>query len=178
MSRKFKVDELLAAPEVSDDERSEYQALLRQPAATIDDLLAWFEAKGFQVSRGAVWKHRKNFEETLNDVRQSAEMARAFAQVAKEAGVTGMNDAIMGRFQQLQMQWAFAQLDGGELSPEDMERFAKSMNQAAAAAERNENLRERFDAAMRAIQEKTEHREGKRAITDEDIAQVRKAVFG
>jgi len=176
MSRKFKVDELLA--ELSDDQVAEYEALLRQPASTIDDLLEWFGGHGCKISRGAVWKHRKNFDQTLEDVRQSAEMARAFAQVARESGVTDMNDAIIGRFQQLQMQWAFGQLDGGELDAEDLERFAKSMNQAATAAERNENLRDRFEAAMKAVQAKAEQREGKRAITDDDIAEVRKAVFG
>jgi hypothetical protein len=176
MSRKYKVDELLA--ELTAEEVEEYKAILRQPAATIDDLMEWFAGKDCKVSRGAVWKHRRNYQDVLDGVKQSAELARAFGQVVRETGVTGMNDAIMGRFQQLQMEWAFTQLDGGALSPEDLERFAKSMNQAASAAQRNEDLRERFESAMKAIQARAEGRAGKSAITDDDIAEVRKAVFG
>ena len=172
MSKPFKVDELLSEVEYRD-----YETFLKsRPAPTVDECFAWIIERGYKVGRTAVWKHKKDFEQTLNDVRQASEMAKAFTSVAKESGVTGMNDAIMAKFQQLQMQWAFGQLNGGDLPPEDMERFAKSMNQAASAAQRNQDLRERFDEAMKAIQTKSEKKGG--AISAEDIAEVRKAVFG
>jgi hypothetical protein len=176
MSRHFKIDEVLSG--AGDELRAEYDALIRKPATTIDDLLEWLGERGFKVSRGAVWKHKKNFEDTLADVRQAAEMARAFTAVVKESGVAGMNDAIMAKFQQLQMQWAFAQVNGGELTPEDMERFAKSMNQAASAAQRNEDLRSKFNEAMKAIQTKANGAAGNGKITDEDIQEAGRKIFG
>jgi hypothetical protein len=173
MARHFKIRDLL-----QDADRTAYEEFLRGvPQPTIDDGVEWLAARGYEVSRKAVWSHRKNFEEVLNGVRQSAEVAKAFTQVAKESGVSGMNDAILARFQQLQMEWAFAQLNGGELTPEDMERFAKSMNQAASAAQRNEDLRKKFDEAMQLLQSRSDKKsDGK--ITAEDVAEVRRAIFG
>jgi len=173
MSRHWKVED-----ELNELEHREYLAFLgRSPRPTVDEAYDWLAEKGYKIGRTAVWKHKKNFEQTLSDVKQAAEMARAFSQVAKESGVTGMNDAIIAKFQQLQMQWAFGQLNGGDLTPEDMERFAKSMNHMASAQKKNEELRQRFDEAMKTIQLAIEKR-GDGKISAADIAEARRNIFG
>ena len=140
MSRKYKVDELLA--ELSDAEVEEYRALLRQPAATIDDLMQWLFDRGCKVSRGAVWKHRRNEQELLDGVRRSAEMARAFAEVAREGGVETLGEASLARFQQL-MTEKLLQLDVEEgLDAKELMQLSAAMNSAA-------NTRQRIDAVKR-----------------------------
>lgn len=176
MSRHFKIQDTL-----NELEFHEYSALLKRlPPPTVDECLEWLIAKGYKVSRTAVWTHKKNFDQSLDSLRASAEMAKTFSQVAKESGLVGMTDATLQRVTQLQMEWAFSQANGGDLTAEDLERFAKSMNQLISAAQRNEDLRKRFDDAIKVLQAKTETAAAgaKGGISDADIAEARKAIFG
>ncbi len=141
MSRKYKVDELLAAPEVSDAERQEYQALLRQPAATIDDLLGWFEDKGFAISRGAVWKHRRNFEEQTASLRRSAEMARAFVDVAKTESVESISDAALFRLSQVLMEQSMLLDAEGDINPKDLVNMTKAIRNLIGGKREVEDLK-------------------------------------
>jgi hypothetical protein len=107
---------------LSEEHRAAYEELLRQPGTTIDDLWEWLSEHGYTIGRSSVARHRKNFDEVLNGVRQSAELARAFGDVAKEGGVAGLSEASLGRFQQLLMEKLFSMdadgeegLDSGEL---------------------------------------------------------------
>lgn len=137
MSRKFKVDEVLA--DLGPKERDAYQALLRQPASTVDDALKWLAEHGCQVSRGAVWKHRRNYQDVLDGVRRSAEMARAFAAVAREGGVETLGEASLARFQQLMTEKLMRLDSEGELDAKELAMLSQAMNSAA-------NTRQRIDA--------------------------------
>lgn len=172
MSRKYKADELLA--ELTTPEVEEYQAILRQPAATIDDLLEWFADKGCKISRGAVWKHRRNFEEQTESLRRSAEMARAFVDVAKDESIESISDAALFRLSQVLMEQSMLLDAEGDIDPKDLVNMTKAIRNLIGGKKDIEDLRERFDKATKAMQNKA----GKSAITDEDIDEVRKKVFG
>src|SRR4051812_42839069 len=104
MPRPSKILSLLKPGEVA-----AYEEFLRVGQPSIDDGVTWLaEHFGIDVSRKAVWTHKRDFEEMLKGVKAAAEMSRAYAAVAKEAGVTGGNDTLIHRVQQLQMEWAFA----------------------------------------------------------------------
>jgi|GEM_PF-4422089 len=142
MSRKYKVDEVLA--ELSVDERAEYDALSRQPASTIDDLMQWLFDHDCKVSRGAVWKHRRNFQDTLDGVRKSAELARAFADVAREGGIESLGEASLARFQQLMTEKLLRMNEDEELDASELMKLSIAMNSAASTRQRIESVKAEY----------------------------------
>jgi hypothetical protein len=147
MSRKYRVDQVLS--ELSDDERVAYQAMLRQPATTLDDLLQWLDERGCRISRGAVWKHRRNFSETLEGVRRSAELARAFADVAREGGVESLGEASLARFQQLMTEKLLSLDASGDLPAKELLQLSMAMHSAAGTRQRIERIKAEFEQRRR-----------------------------
>lgn len=176
MGRKYKIDELLA--ELSAEERAAYEALLRQPATTIDDLLQWFAARNLRVSRGAAHNHRKSFSEILDGVRRSAELSRAFVQVARESGTETLADANLARFQQLLTEKLMS-LDADEtLDATELRQLAAAMNNAALGAQRVAELKrqheEQKQAAIEAAQQAASAGKGSDAV----VAALKRALLG
>ena len=68
--------------------KAELDRRLSEGKLTLDGLLAELEESGVTVSRSALGRYRKGFEETAAKLRESREVARAFA---KELG-TGPED--------------------------------------------------------------------------------------
>ncbi|MDR1656144.1 MAG: DUF3486 family protein [Deltaproteobacteria bacterium] len=77
MSRHSSIE--LLSPEV----RSELDKKLAAGQLTLDQLIANLEDQGVAVSRSALGRYRKNFEDTAAKLRESREVATAFA---KELG--------------------------------------------------------------------------------------------
>jgi hypothetical protein len=170
MAQHFKISDTL-----SSEHRQEFEALARDPKTTIDGLLEWLSAHGYQIGRSSVGRWKKDFNQTLQDVKTTAEMASALGSAVRQGGMSQLNDAILGRVQQLQLQWALSQLDGGDLTPEDLERIGKALNHTTQAAQRNEDLRETVSAQMAKLETKVKTGG---VITAADLADARKAVFG
>ena len=169
--RHYKLDSLL-----SPEDRPAYEALLRQPATTVDEAFAWLEERGVEVSRSAVHRHKRTFEETLSGVRRSAEMAQSFAQVARESGVEGMTEAALARFSQLLME-KLMQIDGdADIDAGELLKLAMSIRQQVGSArDLRKSLAEKFEKEM------AKTGEGKKAeeiFTPERIADARRRIFG
>lgn len=146
MSRKYRVDQVLA--DLSPTDVDDYQAMLRQPATTIDNLLDWLDERGFSVSRGAVWKHRRNFDEQTESLRRSAEMARAFVDVAKTESIESISDAALFRMSQVLMEQSM-QLDAeGDLNPKDLVNMTKAIRNLIGGKREVEDLRDRQREAL------------------------------
>lgn len=174
MSRKYKVDEILA--ELTADEVDEYRAVLRQPAATIDDLMEWFAGKGCRVSRGAVWKHRRNYQDVLDGVRRSAEMARAFADVARTGGVEALGEASLARFQQL-MTEKLLQMDAeSELDAKELCQLSMAMNAAANTRQRIEAVKVEYDRRQAEALAKAEKLAGSGASGTDVVDTIKRAL--
>lgn len=174
MSRKYRVDELLA--ELSAAEVEEYQAILRQPASTIDDLMEWFAGKGCSVSRGAVWKHRRNYQDVLDGVRRSAEMARAFADVARTGGVEALGEASLARFQQL-MTEKLLQMDADEeLDAKELLQLSAAMNAAANTRQRIEAVKVDFEKRQQEAIAKAEQLAKTGASSGDVVATIKQAL--
>ena len=174
MSRKFKVDELLA--ELSDAERVEYEELSRRPAATIDDLLTWFAEKDCRISRGAVWKHRRNYQDMLDGVRRSAEMARAFADVAREGGVETLGEASLARFQQLMTEKLLRMDADGELDAKELMQISQAMNSAANTRQRIEAVKVEMQQRQQEAIEKAQQAAAAGGSATDVVATIKRAL--
>src|SRR6476646_1931033 len=64
--RHFKIDERL-----STDDRAAYEALMLDPRQTVDSLQAWLRSRGYEISRGAVQRHRRHFEKDVKEIRKT-----------------------------------------------------------------------------------------------------------
>jgi hypothetical protein len=166
----YKIDELLT----EESERAEYEQLARQPGTTIDDLWEWLRGKGFSIARSSVARHKRSFDELSASVRRSSETAAAFASVAKDAGIAGLADASLGRFQQLLMEKLFQMDSEEELSAGDLMKLSMALKTAVGAKNAIMDLQSKFDAVMA---EKTSKRTDG-TISAEDITDARKRIFG
>lgn len=79
--RPFKVDLALRPAD-----RADYEALLADPRTTGGDALAWLVARGYALTRVAVYRHRRHFLRGLDDVRHWAGVARHAADAARVHG--------------------------------------------------------------------------------------------
>lgn len=148
MSRKYATDIAMAG--MNDAEKAEYTAILRSPAATINDCMGWLHEHGYQISRGAVWKHRRNFQETLESVRQTAELTRAFVGVAREYGAESFGEANLTRLQQVIGEKLMRINLDDEIDSKELVQLSMAMNSAANAKQRIEAVK--ADMAKRQVE--------------------------
>jgi hypothetical protein len=148
MARHFKVAEFLDS--LAPESRGEYEGLVRRAGTTIEDLHGWLLDHGYQGGRTSVFTHRRSFEETLNGLRRSAELAKSFAEVARESGIGGVSDAALMRMQQVLMEQAFALDSGGELDPLDLQRMAGAISKVVEGSRHVAALRKEFDEQKKA----------------------------
>jgi len=172
MSRHFKVDEFLQTK--TPEERAEYDAIARDARTTVDAAQAWLVEHGYDGSRHSTANHKKSFDEVLKGVRRSAEMASSFGQVLREGGTEHINEAVLGRFQQLLM-GKLMEMEAEDADTGDLLKLAMSVRQTIGSAkDLRKMLAEKFEQEMTAeAQKRTD-----RTITPEQIADARKRIFG
>jgi hypothetical protein len=90
----YKVDETLRP-----EHRDVYLAMIRHPATRLDDAHAWLLARGYQLSRSAVARHRRRL--LARDAEHEQDLDRAVA-YAKVAGGKDAPDFAAGMELQLQ----------------------------------------------------------------------------
>ena len=100
--RHFKVDAAL-----SDEHRREYEQLLAAPATTLATLRRWLDERGYyNVSRGAIQRHRRHWQRDVMDVRRQAQAAYQFTLMAKGMDTSGL---LMADAAQLRLEQTFFQ---------------------------------------------------------------------
>jgi hypothetical protein len=170
MPRHFKIDDLLEA-----QDREAFNDFLRAKKATIDEGVEWLMQRGYKLSRNAVNNYRRNFEESLKRLRESSEFARNLMAAAKAGG--GVTDIADANLMQLQIKLSeiLFREDGEEgADAGELMKVAISLRSGVATKKELEELRAKVKEALDAIEAKG----AKRTITAQDIADVRKAVFG
>jgi hypothetical protein len=177
MARHFKIDDVLA-----EEDREAFRDLLRKPSSTIDGMCDWLAEHGYEISRTAVRNYRTNFNEVLEGVRRSSEMARDFVNIAKNAGGADLAGASLSRFQQLLMEKLMSLSNddedgegGGGLDAGELMKLSIALKTAVGAQQGIEELKADYQKRFNAEAGKLA---GKHSITQEDIDVVRKAVFG
>ena len=170
--KPFKVDELLKD---DPEDREAFEAYARVPGRTVDECHEWLLAKGYNVQRWAVGTWKKEATERwaaerlagstgLAGVLKSA-IAGDFNDVATAAKMM-LTSTVLEQVTQLQTE--------GQIDPLDVQRWTRSLANLVGTEEKQRRmLAEKFDR-------ETAKRTGpeKRALTQSDIDEVRKAVFG
>ena len=170
MPHHFKVHELL-----SRDELTQLEDFAREPGRTVDECYQWMLERGFTLSRSAVGTWLRAFREQCMKERFSAssELARAIKGAVKSNEFGDIADAAVMQLAQVVFEQA-AQLQGdGKVDPLDVQRMTRSLkNLIGGKAELTAMLAEKFDKeTQRRVAER-------RQLTSEDLAEIRKAVFG
>ena len=84
----LKVDRMLTGADLE-----AYESKASDPNSSPDDVRRWLKERGYAVGLTAVRNHRKRFLTALHEVRQSARLAHALAQVAREHGTAALTEA-------------------------------------------------------------------------------------
>jgi hypothetical protein len=149
MSKPFRVLEVVK----DRAEMDAFEAFVRNdPACTVDKAHEWLLAKGYRISRGAVGNWLSDFK-SADEVRRAAETSKAFLDLGKEAGVTGVAEATLQRFQQL----LFAHLmDKGAADAGEFRKLATAMNAAVQSGRHIEKLREEVASRQQQAVEEAE----------------------
>jgi hypothetical protein len=95
----YKIDETLR-----DEDRDDYRALVRSPQMRIDDAHAWLLARGYQVSRSAVARHRRRLLAGDVDHRRAIDRAEALAHIVRQLGIKDVSTLNRIEFQMTVLQ--------------------------------------------------------------------------
>lgn len=180
MSQKFAIEKRLR-----DEDLESFRSLCAKPGKTYDDLQEWLGEHNYDISRGAVYNYRRNIEETLAHVREAAEMGRAIRENATAGGdiADGVSvqlvTAIQSKLIELQ--------DGGIVESEEIRKLAMALRGSTGSrlnvvrlqrekAELEQQLADFKKNAEAGLQELQKKKGG--AISDEDIAEARRKIFG
>lgn len=168
--RHFKVDEVLAA-----EDRIPYETLLLDPRQTVDSLTAWLHARGYStVSRAAVHRHRRHFEQDVQEIRKSAKIAGQFAAIARAQGGAGsLADASQFRLEQMFLERLFGMKGDDRLSGKEWTEFGKAMSSLLDNRKRYETLRLEWEEKAKRVAAELEKPDGKRRAEPEVVARVR-----
>ncbi len=171
MPKPFKIDETLSTLEL---ERLE--GWVRERRRTVDEVFEFVQAEfGYTGGRSSIGTWMGRFNERLMTERfsRSGELARAIKGAVNGGEFGDVADAALMQLTQVVFEQSARLEADGELDPLDVQRMTKSLaNLTATKIGLVKVLAEKFDKESKGLLDQ------RRAITAEDIAQVRKAVFG
>lgn len=183
MSLPFKVHELLKD---HGEDLAALEAFARAPGRTVDECHEWLEARGYVLSRSAVgtWKSAFTAQCMRERFSRSAELASAVT-AAASADFDGVATAAKMQLTNVLLEQV-SQLDqDGRIDPLDIQRMTRSLGNLVGTEERQRKmLAERFDReaaaqmAEAAAAAKAAGKESTGTITAEQLAEVRRRVFG
>jgi hypothetical protein len=168
MPRHHKVHELLDRAELDGLEE-----FAREPGRTVDEVHEWMQAKGLVIGRTACWNWLANF--TIEDrFRASNDVARTLLDAAKEKDTVAISDAATLQLSQMLFEQLSRLQVEGQVQTKELWAASMTIKNLLDSKKKSEDLRQRFDQQMQAVAAKRP--DG--AITKDDIAEARKAIFG
>ena len=170
----FRVDQLLGA---EGPLRDEYERLLRDPNTMLKDCAAFFAGRGMPVTQSAIHRHRQAFLADFRQVRHAAQSAAAFCEIVRkqggEAGGAAFVEAAQGHFEMKLMQTMSELDDPGKLTPEQWERYGKTLKGSAATRRDLEQMREEYRRRVAEAAKAAEEGMKKGATTKDVVARMR-----
>jgi hypothetical protein len=170
MSQPFKVHELLSIGQLA-----ELEQFAREPGRTINECREWLGQHGFELSQTAVWNWLRAFKEQLlaERFRRSSDLAMAMKGAVTSGNFGDVADAAVMQLTQVIFEQAVRLDEEGSVESRDLVNMATALRQAVGSKQQILKL-----AAEKFEREAARLVESRRQITADDIAQVRKAVFG
>lgn len=172
MATPFKVHELLKD---HGEDLAELETFARDPGRTIDECHTWLLAKGYVLSRSAVGTWKQSFDAQVMQERfsRSSELARAIKGAVSGGDFEAVADAAAMQLTQVVFEQAAKLEQDGELDPLDVQRMTRSLaNLVGSKAKLIEMLSQKFEKeSSRLVAQK-------RQITQDDLDEVKKAIFG
>jgi hypothetical protein len=159
--------------------REAVDAAIRDGRATIDELVELIQSHGAAVSRSAVGRYRKTFEDSLRRYREAQEVAGRWVEQFRADP-----DGDVGRLlAEMLKTLAFTSLAERESADaRDLHYLARAVRDLASADQAKQRmeaeLRERTKARAEAAVAALEREDGDRRLPPEVLARVREQIYG
>lgn len=176
MPLPFKVHELLKD---HGDDLAAFEAFARPPGRTVDECHQWLLERGYTLSRSAVASWKASFTARCLQERfsRSSELASALTSAAAGGGFEEVATAAKMQLTNVVLEQVSCLEQDGKIDPLDIQRMTRSLANLVNTEERQRKMMaEKFDREVAAKQAGREP--SRRGLTQEDIDEVRKAVFG
>lgn len=160
--------------------REAVDALIRDGADTIEEIVATIRAMGGQASTSAVQRYRAKAEEALPAFRASQEIAKVWAAKIEEGGSSDVSRLASQVLGSVAFSTAQGMLASGEAMPANEVMFlAKALDHISRADKTNldRDLRIRKEVAAEALK-RVESGGRKASVTAEQLAIIRQEVYG
>lgn len=174
MGQPFKVHELLKD---HGEDLAELETFARDPGRTIDECHTWLLAKGYTLSRSAVGTWKQSFDALLMQERfsRSSELARAIKGAVSGGDFEAVADAAAMQLTQVVFEQSAKLEQDGELDPLDVQRMTRSLaNLVGSKQKLISMLSEKFEKES----SKLVNTATKRQLTQQDLDEAKKAIFG
>lgn len=170
MPNHFLIHELLSSSELE-----ELETFAREPGRTHEEIGGYLQDHGHTVSKSSVGRWKQMFDQRVMAERmsRSGEMAKAIKGAVSNGSFGDVADAAVMQLTQVVFEQASSLQADGKVDALDVQRMTKSLvNLVGSKAVLTKMLAEKFDKESQKLVA------SRRQITDADIAEVRKAVFG
>jgi hypothetical protein len=139
-----KIDSIL-----SPEHHKEYEALLADRRTTAAQARQWLLDHGYSVGGKSVGTHRQRFLVTLERVRESARLAGAMVDIARENGPAIMGDAMLLQCEQVLMQEFTRMQENGNVDSKKLSELCKSVVGTTSSRKTIETIRGEFEQQKR-----------------------------
>ncbi len=170
MPPQFKIHELLSRQELD-----ELEAFAREPGRSYDEIHEWLLSRGFTVGRTAAGNWKRQFDAQLMQERfsRSGELAKAIKGAVQGGQFEDVAEAATLQLTQVIFEQAAQLQADGAIDPGEVLKMTMGLRNLVRGKEGLVKLlAAKLEREMRALKGKGQ------AITDQTIADVRKAVFG
>jgi len=140
-----------------------------------DDLSSWLQEKGFNISRSAIHRYGKDFEDRLEALRIATEQARAIAETTGDES-NFMGDALIRIFQQKIFDLLLKlEVDGQEYDLAQLSKMISQMNATSIDQKKYmDEVRKRTKDVAGQVEESLKREAG---ISDEFAATIRQKIL-
>lgn len=147
--------------------------LIQNSFSGYSEMSEWLAEQGFEISRSAVWRHGKKFEDRLRALKIATDQAKAIAE-ASEDDAGSLNDAII-RLVQTKMFDLLMDLDTEDKNLPKIGQAVAKLSQAAVSQKKwKQEMSEKIKAQAASAVEKEAKRQGASADT---IDKLREAIM-
>lgn len=169
--------------ELAETDLKEFRRLLATGRLTIDALTLWLEGRGYQISRSAVGRYTKDYEDVAARLRESRSMAEVIVQEIGPNAVDGKQGRMLVEIFRTLVNDHFMKVMRGEesgLGPQEFMFLAKALKDSSGAARLDQDfeLKVRELAAKMAADAVDEEAKVNRGLTAETVGKLKARFLG